>query len=282
MDALLRPLAPWVTVSTRGSRALPLSTFADVGLAARLDGLDLDLTDRYLARPAAVDGLGFPVRSIWVPDPSLWTGWRRGRGLAHATETARMCAASLVVLRLRPDFDSRSDGPPIVGALRELRSSLPTTTIACIALRPRQLEGGRAHLVQLTRLRRIAEEWSFDIALDLVGPIDPRWEAEAAISRLGARLRLLRLTTEVIDVPPTGRSRVPGRALAAAIDGGHPIDVALVPRAPFWRVPRGAAMVDASATASARLRARYAAVEAHRLADAFPPPAPKHRGQRPA
>ena len=51
-------------------------------------------------------------------------------------------------------------------------------------------------------LRYVAEEWEVHIALDLTGAIDPRWEAEAAILRLGERLRLVRFA-------PPSSSNVP-------------------------------------------------------------------------
>jgi hypothetical protein len=39
----------------------------------------------------------------------------------------------------------------------------------------------------------MAEEWDFDLVLDLVGGVDPQWEAEAAVVRIGSRLRMVRL-----------------------------------------------------------------------------------------
>ena len=47
--------------------------------------------------------------------------------------------------------------------------------------------------MQLGALRHFAEEWDLGVALDLTGRLDPTWEAEAAVTRLGQRLQLLRV-----------------------------------------------------------------------------------------
>src|SRR3712207_4021036 len=71
MDVHPRPLPPILTLSTRASRLLRLSTFAAVADHARLDGLDLDLSRRPVPTPvevrSAANRAGIPVRSIWVP-----------------------------------------------------------------------------------------------------------------------------------------------------------------------------------------------------------------------
>ena len=74
-----------------------------------------------------------------------------------------------------------------------------------------------AHPDRLVVLRRLAEEWDFDLALDLCGPIDPTWESEAAISKLMPRLTLVR-------IGPT-ESRPPDRATATSTIGssGEPV-----------------------------------------------------------
>jgi hypothetical protein len=102
------------------------------------------------------------------------------------------------------------------------------------------LKGGRPHLVQLGGIRRFAEEWDLSVAVDLAGQFDPTWEAEAAIARLGERLSLLRISASAPSRAAVGRDRVACRALHAAIDGDHVLDVAIAaPRSvPFPITPR--------------------------------------------
>lgn len=286
MDARVRLLSPVVTLSTRASPRLRLTTFARVAIVAHLDGLDVDLSERLPVVPsdviAAVERYAVPVRSVWVPNIGPWTNWRREHVTDAAATIARASRAAMLVV----DLSAGGAGKPVRAAITAstiaLRSSLRAETRMCVAVRARQLEGGRAHLVEMTALRRLAEEWDFEIALDLTGPIDPRWEAEAAVARLGARLRLIRLETEVASGPAHGRGRMATRAFSAAIDGGHAMEFALVPRCPIWRWNRAGVMTGACDTAGRRVRARFAAVEAQRVADAYPPPFPKHRGQRQA
>lgn len=286
MDARFRPLPPVLTLSTRCSRTLRLSTVARVARDADLDGLDIDPSEAVLPGPSALatvsEKFALPIRSVWLPAPSVWMGWRRKHARDAMLAAARASFASVVVVDLPLGSDRRPSRSLLTSTTEAFRASVRPGTRICVGLRPRQLEGGRAHLVELTALRRLAEEWDFEIALDLAGPIDPRWEAEAAIARLGARLGLMRLETEAVTGPPFGRCRAAARALSAAIDGGHPTEYALVPRPPLWHPDRGRAMADASLVASRRVRARYAAVEAQRLSDTYPSPTPKHRGQQPA
>ena len=102
------------------------------------------------------------------------------------------------------------------------------------------LKGGRPHLVQLGGIRRFAEEWDLSVAVDLAGPFDPTWEAEAAIARLGERLRLLRISASAPSRAAVGRNRVACRALHAAIDGDYGLEVAIAPArlVPFPISPR--------------------------------------------
>ncbi|MDP9363149.1 MAG: hypothetical protein M3Q10_02760 [Chloroflexota bacterium] len=136
--------------------------------------------------------------------------------------------------------------------------------------------------MKLTALRRLAEEWDLGIVLDLAGPIDPRWEAEAAVARLGARLVLLRLDADVASGLSYGRARPAARALLAAFDGGHPTEFAMVSRPSAWSWRWEQTLTEACGIAARRVRTRYAAVEKERVADAYPRPTREHRGQHPA
>jgi hypothetical protein len=102
------------------------------------------------------------------------------------------------------------------------------------------LKGGRPHLVQLGGIRRFAEEWDLSVAVDLSGPFDPTWEAEAAVARLGERLAILRINASAPSRGAVGRDRVACRALHAAMDRDHVLDVAVAPvkSVPFPITPR--------------------------------------------
>jgi hypothetical protein len=113
-----------------------------------------------------------------------------------------------------------------------IASQIDQSCRVAIGLTPSALRGGRSHLVQLSSVRRVAEEWDLGVALDLAGRFDPTWEAEAAISRIGRRLRLLRLTASAPSRSAVGRDRVACRALHAAIDRAENLEVAIAPSAP--------------------------------------------------
>jgi hypothetical protein len=104
-----------------------------------------------------------------------------------------------------------------------------------IGLRAAHLVGGRQHLALLTALRRLAEEWEVGFALDLTGPFDPQWEAEAAVVRLGKRLLLIRVGSAAIAPSPIDRARVARRALMAAIERAPHAALSIAPQVPWWR-----------------------------------------------
>jgi hypothetical protein len=128
------------------------------------------------------------------------------------------------------------------------------------------LKGGRPHLVQLGGIRRFAEEWDLSVGLELSGQFDPTWEAEAAIARLGDRLSILRITAAAPSRAAVGRDRVACRAVHAAIDRDHALDIALSPvkSVPFPITPRVATY---SASRAKDYITERAAVHAQALRD---------------
>ncbi len=125
---------------------------------------------------------------------------------------------------------------------RDLASPLPIT----VALGVRALVGGRSHLAELSLLRRLAGEWDFDLALDLTGKLDPRWEAEAAIVRLGSRLRLVHLGGSAVVGRWSPESRLLDRALNAVLQRPEPVVVSLQPPLRAWRQASPAAVERAA------------------------------------
>lgn len=275
------PVPPLVTLSTS---ALPLprpATWFRIARDAGVDGVDLDLSGRPLPQPdrllASAERSDVSVRSVWVPRARIWTGWRFEFGMSAAAALANATSASWLVIDAPAAVNGAFPLATLTARTEALRARLTSKIGVVVTLRPRQLEGGRRHLVQMTALRRMAEEWEFDVALDLVGVIDPRWEAEAVVSRLGNRLKMIRVASDVVTEPGSGRNRASVRALAAVIDGGQLARFAIVPKVSVWQTGHAPALARAAADARRRISDRYSAVEEQRILDAFPHPWPGHR-----
>jgi hypothetical protein len=275
------PVPPLLTLSTSAFPPLRASTWFRIAHEAGLNGIDLDLSGRPLPEPGRLLAIArrsdVPIRSIWVPRAGVWTGWRVEHGMEAAAALANVTEAGCVVIEAPPPATGVFAPAALTGRADALRALVTARTRVVVTLRSRHLEGGRRHLVQMTALRRLAEEWEFDLALDLVGAIDPRWEAEAVVSRLGSRLTMLRLDGDVFAGVGLARHRAPVRALAAAIDGGHAARFAIVPRVPIWQAGRASALARSGAEARRRISDRYSAVEEQRMLDVFPHPRPGQR-----
>jgi hypothetical protein len=149
--------------------------------------------------------------------------------------------------RLKGESKSQTVDPQ---AISKLRLELPDSAGIVIALAPLNHEGTRTHLDRISALRHVAEEWDVHIALDLTGAIDPRWEAEAAVLRLGNRLRLVRFAP-----PSFERARIRhdslhardvsvGRVLASIADFGFGPTLSLKIPLPFWDWANPVAIAD--------------------------------------
>lgn len=272
------PVPPLLTLSTSALPLLRSSTWFRIARDAGLDGLDLDVSGRPLPNAgrllAMAERHDTTIRSVWVPRPGFGSGWR----FAAAVALANAIGAARLVVEAPPATDGVVAPAALLDRCESVRGLLSGQTRVVVALRPRHLEGGRRHLVQMTVLRRMAEEWDFDLALDLVGTIDPRWEAEAAVSRLGSRLTMVRLDGDILAGPGIARHRSSARALAAAIDGGHADRFAIVPRVPVWHGGQASALARAGAEARRRIADRHSSVEEQRILDVFPHPWPGQRG----
>jgi hypothetical protein len=273
------PLPPTIVVSTRSSRLIGLPAYFSVAESAGLDGVDIDLAGRDWRVPVAPiaarsDATGMPAYSLWMPTVPAGPlgGWRRGHLLA---DTRALVAATGVgsVIVDRPRRGERSGAALFA---RELRAQLGPSVRLALAVRPRDLEGSRSHLAGLTALRRMAEEWDHDLALDLLGPIDPRWEAEAALARLLPRLAVLRIGPFESRPPGRGRARMTTRVLKAALESGYGGVLSLAVHPPalhgFWRP----ALAAASAEATRQVRARFATIHDDLPYDAYPESRPRY------
>lgn len=227
-----------ISLSTNGT-LMPGWMAQHVAATAGIGGIDLDtstIAGRWFAARTSATEQYVPVRSIWVPRADFQTS--RSRRIIESVQERQQDRPALVVVTLPTSATLRS----IAGELDAVRSAWADGPVA-LGLASGALRGGRPHLVQLGTLRHFAEEWDLAIALDLAGKFDPTWEAEAAIARVGGRLRLLRLRTSAPSRAAVGRDRVACRALHATVDRGHEVDIAICPTRRFAVLvaPRAAA-----------------------------------------
>lgn len=253
MSQRLHP--PAMVLSSRANRLLSIATLASVAERAGMRALDLDLAGRAVtlaglrSSPRIGPRAEGRIDTVWLPlrRAPRFSGARVGRHLDDWIALAHEVGARQIVVdreaALRPIGDS--DKRPLLIRLQE---ALGTSTRVVVVLRPGELEGTRAHLVSLGALRRTAEEWDFDLGIDLVGTIDPRWEAEAALQRLHNRISLVRLTSIVADPTAIRQCRLTSRSLAYLLDQSFSGTLSLVPRVP-WTGWFGRTALDRAACA---------------------------------
>ena len=234
-----RPLNTLITVafSTRGA-LMPAWMSQHLAADAGLSVLDQDactaagawFASRMGSREAYV-----PTSSLWLPIGSA-SNERNRRLVAQISERQGGAMPSLVLLASSMQYRDLSR--------RVMEVQKMTHARVLLGLGSAQLRGGRPHLVQLGALRHFAEEWDLGVARDLTGRLDPTWEAEAAVTRLGKRLHLLRVHDSAPSRTAIGLDRVACRALHAAIDREHPLLVAVAPSrlTPLPVTPRAAAV----------------------------------------
>jgi hypothetical protein len=144
--------------------------------------------------------------------------------------------------------------------LQAIREHVPPTARLTLALRPESLLGTREHLDELVALRRLAEEWDFDLALDLNGPIDPAWESEAAVSKILPRLTVVRLGPLASRPPGRGRERQTARVIAYLADLAYDETIAISAGVSFWRPDRTATLARSCQEACRAILTRYEAI----------------------
>jgi hypothetical protein len=244
---------PRFAVSSRSTPLLGCDDLLRVADAAAIDGVDIDLTGSSLRRRFVhIDRLpGLEgVLSLWLPSAS--------RPTADATASLGTVQRAAVVVD--EERGSKPNGKTQLGTAIRLRELVPASTRIALAVRPRNPDAGRAHLTRLSLLRNLAEEWDLDLALDLSGPVDWLWEAEAAIFRLAPRLRLLRVISPLPTLDAHTRSRLTQRTIAACIDSGFDGLIAVVCPMPIWRWRAPSALERSTRIAVERLGSRFGIV----------------------
>jgi hypothetical protein len=248
-------------------RPLPLPRLAALARLANRAGIPrisaeagLFVPSRLIDRRAQP---GVPVGSVWLGDP--WRGL--GAGPAQRERLAawvRQLDPLLVALDLDRPTGTSSKPTGLIARVEQTRQLLGPDRRVLLALRSCHLLGGRRHLAELTALRHLAEEWDLGFALDLTCGLDPTWEAEAAIIRLGGHLRLLRIKTAATHRLAVGEDRVVARALGAAMEQAIPPEVALVATVPLVLMGSERAKVEATVTAAAVIKSRAAKASTQR------------------
>ncbi len=234
-----RPLNALITValSTRGA-LMPAWMSQHLAADAGLSALDQDASSAVASWFASRTG----NRQAYVPTASLWLpigtalSERSRRLVQHVSERQDGEPPGLVLLASSLQYRDLSR------QVMDLQAASSSRLL--IGVGTSHLRGGRPHLVQLGALRHFAEEWDLGVALDLTGRLDPTWEAEAAVTRLGQRLQLLRVRDTAPSRNAVGLDRVACRALHAALDRESPLMVAVASSrlSPLPATPRAVAV----------------------------------------
>ncbi len=236
---MVHPALPEITLSSTAVRWRRPSTIFRVSERSGISGVDLDLSDpmvigRTNDMADALSRFNGAIHTVWMPrstNPAVWTG----SNVYHEALDAHRRTGARIVLRMPVAPHPEINRAVITSLTETMRTRVDGDARIMVALDRRWTTGGRAPLVQMTTLRRLAEEWDFEIGLDLTGRLDPTWETEAAILRLGRRLIYLRIAA----LPTPGRAsdardRITARALAASLESGSLQTVALAPAVRPW------------------------------------------------
>ena len=181
---------PRVTLLVRSLTPRTIDAARATSARARLDGVAVAMDHRHLLPGPWHPPIHTTVDSLWLPvaPGRLLSEWRRGRlvGTASGFTTPRLVVPWAV--------GSGKDGErqASAGLIAELNRHVTAGRIT-LAISPDNRHPVREQLMAMSALRRLAEEWDYDIALDLSGRHDGPWEAEAALHRLMPRLTTVRI-----------------------------------------------------------------------------------------
>ena len=226
------PAAPLLSIAITQPRFGGFIASFEAARRAMIRWADLELTGsrfalNHAARRRAASETGVSIRALWVP--SLSDGTRRylrPEACAKLTVEVARASGAIAVILDPPDRDGRHPARQ-ARLIATVRERLPADTRLTLVLRPSTLDGTREHLTSLAALRRQAEEWDFDVALDLKGPVDHAWESEAAVSKILPRLTVVRFGPIESRPPGRGRERQTARVLAHLVDVGYQGAVAI-------------------------------------------------------
>jgi hypothetical protein len=231
--------------------------------AAGLYGLDLDLR-RAWQSPAEDDVERLEstrIRAVWLP-PSYsgpLTDRRVERLRAFLTRAAMR--HGLRSIALAPTSTTSTPGVPLSRVVQQV-AELHGVRLALEVRATSILRQGGSHLDRVANVRRFAEEWDLDIALDLTGRDLAGWETEAALMRLFPRLTQVRIAP--MHTPDGLHSGTPGatvalRAVAMLADQAFSGLISVMPgapRSPWWSWASHPAL-DLALTAREEILATY-------------------------
>jgi hypothetical protein len=268
------PRSPLLTFATFGHPLTSLKSLGETARRAQLPTLDLELEGRVgriepdsLARE--IEDLHLCLHALWLMGPPLgFFATRRESVTAERLSSIVKLTGAPAVVCAAP-LEEGAAAERAASLIRHLQATLPSTTRLTLALRPHQLEPSRSHLDRLVVLRRLAEEWDYDLALDLCGPVDAGWESEAAISKVLPRLTVVRIGPIESRPPGRGRVRQTQRVLAYLADQGYERAIAIAataPPLPFGRTDALARSLDRTAD---MVMAKFNWVEHERWMDAL-------------
>jgi hypothetical protein len=220
--------------------------------------LDIDLSDGRLHSAGSLarhaERAGVSIRAVWLPERDRRDRGKQRTELSDVVAVIAGAVAPDAVVVDRPIDRSDVHQADLIKALREV---VPETTSLAYVIRPAELIGTREHLADLTALRHMAEEWNLDLAMDLHGPIDARWEAEAAITKLGSRLVAVRFGPLTSRPPGRGRERATARVLSTLADASYDGVIAISPQVPRYRLPTSRALADSCLETVAFVQSRF-------------------------
>lgn len=165
---------------------------ADDASSSGLYGIDLDL--RHAWRPpgdADIERLGgIRVRSAWLPTRygGMAIDQREHRLRSFLTQAATRHGLRTLVITPRATSENVA-----LNVLAHEQAKAFGIRLALEVRAEALLDERGPHLTRVANIRRFAEEWDLDIALDLGSGDLAGWETEAALMRLFPRLALVRI-----------------------------------------------------------------------------------------
>jgi hypothetical protein len=229
------------------------------------DGIDLDLTVSGLRRKLT----GIDRRAADRQISSIWV-----RCADHDAQELELIEALLGNAPLLIVDEPRSSESAVreqLAVAKRLREELSERSRIALAIRPRNAEGDRGHLARLAMLRSVAEEWEFELALDMTADVDWLWEAEAAVARIASKLSFVRINYPPPLLDQHVRNRLTQRTMSACIDIQFEGVIALAPPVPFWLWGSRRALEERAIMAQERLQHRFLRANANDLWDAPQP-----------
>lgn len=224
------PRRPTIVLATVPGRLGSLGGQLQLAAASGLIATDLDVRSAW--RMPAVDQLRIAhrnepvrIRSIWLP--SGMTGLFARIRTEDLTELMRVSRDDFGLQTLILPRDRVGNGGDAIHlkTARDLASRRTGRKIRlALGLQASDFRHDRWHLDQLLGLRRMAEEWDLDLALDLSGNVSPTWEAEAAVLRVLPALTVVRLgqwRTADGGMIASQEAQVAHRTIAILADQGY-------------------------------------------------------------